>query len=262
MRGIIFKTVKEGFRRLHKAHKAEVRRAKKTKGAVPVIPFALKKADFKKKIRGTKFTGSAEFKAQPGLRRKIRVGIERAKREKKKYRTPVVYGKAYASDKKGKTMQVQPLTRQQRKLMLKEMAISADRNYKKVRLKKFGYNAGGMKTVKMVKSKLEKASAAHAGQAKALGKVIDKKKLLLGGLLTKGIKAAYKAYRKTGRKTSDVVKKGKTTRSIAKSDVKSGIRNELKHKYKKVNKDFESDKSNFLIRRRRLMTIRDLNLLK
>ena len=47
MRGIIFKTVKEGFRRLHKAHKAEVRRAKKSK--VPVIPMSLKKADFKKR---------------------------------------------------------------------------------------------------------------------------------------------------------------------------------------------------------------------
>ena len=217
MRGIIFKTVKEGFRRLHKAHKAEVRRNKKTKGATPVIPMSLKKADFKRKIRGTKFTGAAEFKAQPGLKRRIRVGIERAKREKKKHRTPIMYGKAYASDKKGKTMQIQPLTSAQRKQMKKEMAASADRNYKKVRLRKFGYNTGGMKTVKMVKSKLEKASAAHAGQAKALGKVIDKKKLLLGGLLTEGIKSAYKAYRKTGRKTSDVVRKGKTTRSIAKS---------------------------------------------
>ena len=36
-----------------------------------------------------------------------------------------------------------------------------------------------LSTIKMVKSKLEKASAAHAGQAKALGKVIDKKKLLV-----------------------------------------------------------------------------------
>ena len=104
MRGIIFKTVKEGFRRLHKAHKAEVRRAKKTK--TPVIPMSLKKADFKRKIRGTKFTGSAEFKAQPGLKRRIKVGIERAKREKKKFRTPILYGKAYASDKKGKSMNI------------------------------------------------------------------------------------------------------------------------------------------------------------
>ena len=230
MRGIIFKTVKEGFRRLHKAHKAEVRRSKKTK--TPVIPMSLKKADFKRKIRGTKFTGAAEFKAQPGLKRRIKVGIAKAKREKKKFRTPILYGKAYASDKKGKTMQIQPLTILQRKQMKKEMAKSADKEYKRVRLRKFGYSDGGIK------------------------------KMLVGGLLTKGIKAAYKAYRKTGRKTSDVVKKGKTTRSIAKSDVKSGIRDQLKTKYKKINKDFESDKSNFLIRRRRLMTIKDLNLLK
>ena len=236
MRGIIFKTVKEGFRRLHKKHKAEVARQKRSPStAPPVIPMSLKKADFKRKIRGTKFTGAAEFKAQPGLKRRIRVGIERAKKAKKKFRKPVILGKAYASDKKGKTMQIQPLTRQQRKLMLKEMAKSADREYKRVRLRKFGYNTGGMKTVKMVKSKLEKASAAHAGQAKALGKVLDKKKLLLGGLLTKGIKSAYKAYRKAGgRKTSDIMKqpvKGAGKRSDAKDDVKFGIRLHGKGRY-------------------------------
>jgi hypothetical protein len=110
------------------------------------------------------------------------------------------------------------------------MAESANRNYLKVRKKSLGYNKGGMKTVKMVKSKLEKASAAHAGQAKALGKVIDKKKLLLGGLLTSGIKAAAKKYFKHGRKTSEIVKKEGGTRAEAKSDVKSGIRNELKSK--------------------------------
>ena len=261
MRGIIFRTAKAAFRKAYRKHKAEKKRQKIHKG-VPVVPYSLVKSDIKRKIRGTKFTAAAEFKAQPGLKRRIRIGIEKAKREKKKFRKPVILGKAYASDKKGKTMQIQPLTILQRRLMKKEMAKSADREYKRVRLRKFGYNTGGMKTVKMVKNKLEKASAAHAGQAKALGKVIDKKKMLVGGLLTKGIKAAYKAYRKTGRKTSDAVKKGKTTRSIAKSDVKSGIRDQLKSKYKKVNKDFESDKSNFLIRRRRLMTIKDLNLLK
>ena len=30
--------------------------------------------------------------------------------------------------------------------------------------------------------------------------------MLVGGLLTKGIKAAYKAYRKTGKKTAKIVK--------------------------------------------------------
>ena len=259
MRGIIFRTAKAAFRKAYRKHKAEKKRQKIHKG-VPVVPYSLVKSDIKRKIRGTKFTAAAEFKAQPGLKRRIRVGIERAKREKKKFRKPVIVGKAYASDKKGKTMQIQPLTFKQRKQMKKEMEESAKRNY--ARLFSRNKKRGGLSTIKMVKSKLEKASAAHAGQAKALGKVIDKKKMLVGGLLTKGIKAAYKAYRKTGRKTSDVVKKGKTTRSIAKSDVKSGIRDQLKSKYKKVNKDFESDKSNFLIRRRRLMTIKDLNLLK
>ena len=94
---------------------------------------------------------------------------------------------------------------------------------------------GGISTIKMVKNKLEKASAAHAGQAKALGKVIDKKKLLLGGLLTKGIKSAYKAYRKAGgRKTSDIMKqpvKGAGKRSDAKDDVKFGIRLHGKGRY-------------------------------
>ena len=64
----------------------------------------------KEKLEELKFTGAAEFKAQPGLKRRIRVGIERAKKEKKKYRKPVIFGKAYASDKAGKTMQIQPLT--------------------------------------------------------------------------------------------------------------------------------------------------------
>ena len=256
MRGIIFKTVKEGFRRLHKAHKAEVKRSKKTK--TPVVPFSLKKADFKRKIRGTKFTAAAEFKAQPGLKRRIKVGIERARRAKKKFRKPVMVGKAYASDKPGKTMQIQPLTFTQRRRMKKEMAKSADREYKRIRKKKFGYNTGGIKTIKMVKSKLEKASAAHAGQAKALGKVIDKKKLLIGGLLTAGIKKGAKEFFKYGRKTQEIVKKSGGTRKEAKRDVKAGIRDRLKSKLS--NKEY-SISSPFYNRKKRRMLVRDIRLL-
>ena len=232
MRGIIFKTVKEGFRRLHKAHKAEVRRSKKTK--TPVIPMSLKKADFKRKIRGTKFTGAAEFKAQPGLKRRIKVGIAKAKREKKKFRTPILYGKAYASDKKGKTMQIQPLTIGQRKQMKKEMAKSADKEYKRVRLRKFGYSDGGIK------------------------------KMLVGGLLTKGIKAAYKAYRKAGgRKTSDIVKKSKVSRSLAKTDIKQGLAGSLKSKRTSamVQRDSLKNKSgtfNRIQRKKKQKEVRDL----
>ena len=231
MRGIIFRTAKAAFKKAFKKHKSEVKRAKKL--GTPVVPYRLIKSDIKRKIRGTKFTAAAEFKAQPGLKRRIKVGIERAKREKKKFRKPVIFGKAYASDKKGKTMQIQPLTFKQRKQMKKEMEESAKRNYARLFLR--NKKKGGLSTIKMVKSKLEKASAAHAGQAKALGKVIDKKKMLVGGLLTKGIKAAYKAYRKAGgRKTSDIMKqpvRGAGKRSDAKDDVKFGIRLHGKGRY-------------------------------
>ena len=159
-------------------------------------------------------------------------------------------------------MQIQPLTFKQRKQMKKEMAESAKRNYLRVRKRSLGYNQGGMKTVKMVKNKLEKASAAHAGQAKALGKVIDKKKLLLGGLLTKGIKAAAKRYFKHGRKTSEIVRKEGGPRSEAKADVKSGIRDELKGKFQIADKKFQKNKSDDLIRMKRRLIIRDMNLLK
>ena len=86
--------------------------------------------------------------------------------------------------------------------------------------------------------------------------------MLLGGLLTKGIKTAYKAYRKTSKSKRQVMKDSKVKEDIAKSDVKSGIRSELKGRLQKETKDFKADKSNFLKRRKRLMTIRDLNLLK
>ena len=254
MRGIIFKTVKEGFRRLHKQHKSEVARQKRSPSiAPPVIPMSLKKADFKRKIRGTKFTGQAEFKSQPGLKRRLIVGIEKGRRTKKKLRKPIIYGKAFASDKKGRTMQIQPLTRNQRKQMKKEMAKSADKEYKRVRLRKFGYNTGGMKTIKTLKSKLEKASAAHAGQAKALGKVIDKKKMLVGGLLTAGIKGAARKLFKSGtRKTQQIVKESGGTRAGAKSDVKSAIADDLKAKLR----------SSKLIKSKRRMIIRDINKLR
>jgi hypothetical protein len=264
MRGIIFRTAKAAFRKAYRKHKSSVKRAKtekKKRGLnIPVVPYNLIKSDIKRKIKGTKFTAAAEFKAQPGLKRRIRVGIERAKREKKKFRTPIMYGKAYASDKKGKTMQIQPLTAKQRKQMKKEMAESANRNYLKVRKRSLGYNKGGMKTVKMVKSKLEKASAAHAGQAKALGKVIDKKKMLVGGLLTAGIKGAARKLFKSGtRKTQQIVKESGGTRKDAKSDVKAAISNELKGKLR--TKEY-SISSPFYNKKLRRQLVRDINLLK
>ena len=140
------KMAKEAFRKVFKKHKAEIRRTKKTKGAVPTIPYQLKKADLKKKIAGTKLITKAEIKANPGTRRRIILRIEKAKKERKRGGRPIIFGKAYASDKAAKrTLQIQPLTFKQRRLMKKEMAAAADRNYKRVRLRKFGYRSGGIK---------------------------------------------------------------------------------------------------------------------
>tara|TARA_Y100000114_G_scaffold60042_1_gene55028 strand:- start:1436 stop:1684 length:249 start_codon:yes stop_codon:yes gene_type:complete len=75
--------------------------------------------------------------------------------------------------------------------------------------------------------------------------------MLMGGLLTKGIKAAYKQLRKTSRSKQEIMKDSKVSEDIAKSDVKSGVRDILKSKLK-----FEKDK----IKRRSI--IRDLNKLK
>ena len=72
MRGIIFRTAKAAFKKAFKKHKSEVKRAKKL--GTPVVPYRLIKSDTKRKIRGTKFTAAAEFKAQPGLKRRIRTG--------------------------------------------------------------------------------------------------------------------------------------------------------------------------------------------
>ena len=134
MKKLIFNTAKAAFKKAYRAHKSEVKRAKKLK--TPVVPYNLVKQDIKRKIRGTKFTSQAEIKATPGARRRIILRIERGKRQKKKIARPQIFGKAYASDKAGKTMQIQPLTFAQRKLMKKEMAESAKRLYKKLFLSK------------------------------------------------------------------------------------------------------------------------------
>jgi len=142
MSKLVFDTAKSAFRKIYKKHKSEVSHTKKTKGAIPTVPYQLKKADIKRKIRGTKFTAKADIKAKPGLRRRILLRIEKSKRAKSRHQSPIVYGKAYASDKAGKTMQIPALTAKARKQMKKEMAVAADKGYKRIRFKKFGYKKG------------------------------------------------------------------------------------------------------------------------
>jgi len=161
------KQAKELFRKAFRKFKKQPKRER--------VPYPLIKADVKRTIAGTKLITKADIKANPGTRRRILLRIEKAKRSRTAGGKPQIFGKAYASDKAGKTMQIQPLTKQQRKLMLKEMAESADRGYKKVRLRKYGYNSGGdVKAIKTVATKLSKASKAHAGQSKVLKRIIKK----------------------------------------------------------------------------------------
>ena len=261
MRGLIFKTAKEAFRRGFRKYKRGARETER-------VPYDLVKADIKRKIRGTKFTSAAEIKAKPGLRRRIFTRIERSKRNRTPGGRPRFFGKAYASDKRGKSLQINPLSKKDRQKIQDDISESVKKFLKRKKDEPMSFKKGGMKkklgglnTIKMVKSKLEKASAAHAGQAKALGKILPKK--MMGGLLTAGIKGAAKKLFKSGsRKTQQIVKESGVSRSVAKSDVKSSIRDQIKSDYNFVNKKFQADKNNRAIKMKRRIIISDLNKLK
>ena len=132
------KMAKEAFRKVFKKHKAEIRRTKKTKGAVPTIPYQLKKADLKKKIAGTKLITKAEIKANPGTRRRIILRIEKAKKERKRGGRPIIFGKAYASDKPGKGMQIPLVSKLDRRKIQSDISESVRAFMKK----KTGFKKG------------------------------------------------------------------------------------------------------------------------
>tara|TARA_R100001198_G_scaffold74729_1_gene46738 strand:+ start:343 stop:957 length:615 start_codon:yes stop_codon:yes gene_type:complete len=174
---LVFNTAKEAFRRGFKKYKRGKRETER-------VPYDLVKADIKRKIRGTRFYVGAEAKARPGIGSK---GLPKGGR-------PRIFGKAYASDKRGKSMQIPMMTKKQR--AANQEAIS--QSVRKFMKDKIGKKAkGGMQ------------------------------KMLLGGLLTTGIKAAAKKYFKTGNKTQQIVNKFGGGRKFAKLDVKSGIRSEV-----------------------------------
>ena len=88
--------------------------------------------------------------------------------------------------------------------------------------------------------------------------------MLSGGLVTKNIITAFKEYVKSGgRKTTEIVTKSSVSRAIAKSDVKSGIRDRLKSKRTAtmVQRDSLKNKSgtfNRMQRRKKQKEVRDL----
>ena len=132
------KMAKEAFRKAFKKHKSEVRRNKRNKGATPVVTYNLVKADVKRKIKGTKLTTAAEIKATPGARRRIILRIERAKKERKRGGKPIIYGKAYASDKPGKGMQIPLVSKLDRRKIQSDISESVRKFLKK----KTGFKKG------------------------------------------------------------------------------------------------------------------------
>ena len=98
MKKIIFNTAKEQFRKMYRKHKSQMRRAKKDakRGirGTGVEPYGLKKRALKKSIRSTKFMSKAEYLKMPKTTSLPKGG------------KPQIFGKAYASDKKGKTMNI------------------------------------------------------------------------------------------------------------------------------------------------------------
>ena len=130
------KMAKEAFRKAFKKHKSSLRRSKKV--GTPVVPYNLIKADVKRKIKGTKLTTAAEIKATPGARRRIILRIERAKKERKRGGKPIIYGKAYASDKPGKGMQIPLVSKLDRRKIQSDISESVRKFLKK----KTGFKKG------------------------------------------------------------------------------------------------------------------------
>jgi len=103
---LIFNTAKAAFRKGFKKYKTEVRRQNKLPKQLRsiVVPYDLVKKDIKRKIKSTKFMDKAAYLAAPKTK-SIPKGGPR----------PQIFGKAYASDKKGKSMQIPMMTKEQRK---------------------------------------------------------------------------------------------------------------------------------------------------
>ena len=105
--GFKFTASKEGRRQAKELFRKAFRKFKK-QPKKERVPYPLIKADVKRSIAGTKLITKADIKANPGTRRRILLRIEKAKRSRTAGGKPQIFGKAYASDKAGKTMQIQP----------------------------------------------------------------------------------------------------------------------------------------------------------
>ena len=135
MKKIIFNTAKEQFRKLYRKHKSQVRRAKKDakRGirGTGVEPYGLKKRALKKSIRSTKFMSKAEYLKMPKTTSLPKGG------------RPQIFGKAYASDKAGKSLQINPLSKKDRKKIQDEISASVKRFLKRKKDEPMSFKKGG-----------------------------------------------------------------------------------------------------------------------
>ena len=232
MKKLIFNTAKEAFRRGFKKYKKGKRKTER-------VPYDLVKADVKRKIRGTRFFVGAEAKARPGIGSK---GLPRGGR-------PRIFGKAYASDKRGKSMQIPMMTKKQRAANQEAISQSVRKFMKdKIGRKKLGGSIKKVYSDFTARRRKKKDAGSDYGQffrkQEALVNAPSKikfglsnefmrtpkkiKKKMLGGLLTSGIKLGYKQYRKAGgRKILEIMKsgvRGSGKRSDARADVRFGIK--------------------------------------
>ena len=134
MKKIIFNTAKEQFRKAFRKHKSQVKRAKleaKKGKNTPVEPYGLKKRAIKRSIRGTKFMDKSEYLAAPKTK-SLPAGGPR----------PKLIGKAYASDKKGKGLQINPLSKKDRQKIQDEISESVKKFLKRRKDEPRGFKKG------------------------------------------------------------------------------------------------------------------------
>ena len=135
MKKIIFNTAKEQFRKMYRKHKSQVRRANKNakRGirGTGVEPYDLKKRALKKSIRSTRFMGKQEYLKLPKTTSLPRGG------------KPIIFGKAYASDKRGKGLQINPLSKKDRQKIQDEISQSVRRFLKRKKDEPISFKRGG-----------------------------------------------------------------------------------------------------------------------
>ena len=204
---IIFNTAKEAFRKGFKKYKKGHRKDER-------VPYDLVKSSIKRSIRSTKFMDKAAYQQAPKTTSIPRGG------------NPRIVGKAYASDRAAKkTMMIPMMTAKERAANQKSISQSVRKFIsERMNRKKYGgvmkaYTGKAVRQPSETNKEFEMRHAYHTPFMKY------KPKMLLGGLLTKGIRQGIRSYVKaSGKKTKDLVKlQPMKSRTSAKTDMARGI---------------------------------------